>query len=90
MAVCSAPKGTDRFGGNNNGLFLTASFPQIGFDLGFPQGTNMWTYGTSTYGGYLAFGQDGNGAFSFATAPTGTGRASKVAAARQRTASCHP
>ena len=66
------------FGKGSYGLFLTANFPQIGFNLGFPQGAGLWTYGSTHPGGYIAFGQDGDGAMSFATAPSGTAGATVV------------
>lgn len=60
------------FGGAHNGLFLISDMPQVGFNLSYPEGAFNWVYGSSTYGGYLAFGQDTTGGFSFATAPSGT------------------
>lgn len=60
------------FGSGGRGLYLISNHPQIGFNLTYPAGAANWTYGFSEYGGYLAFGQDGDGAFSFATAPSGT------------------
>jgi hypothetical protein len=53
------------------GLFLIANYPQIGFNLSYPSGTFNWTRNAAGPAGYLAFGQDGDGMFSFATLPSG-------------------
>ncbi len=53
------------------GLFLIANNPQIGFNLSYPSSTANWTRNAAGPAGYLAFGQNGDGMFSFATLPSG-------------------
>jgi hypothetical protein len=58
-----------RFGITAHPLFIMANEPQIGFNAYYD---STYKYGSSGYAGYLGFGQDINGGFSFATAPSGT------------------
>jgi hypothetical protein len=57
-----------RFGVTSYPLFLMANMPQIGFNAYYDAG---FKYGSSGYAGYLGFGQDITGGFTFATAPSG-------------------
>ena len=57
-----------RFGADHSPVFLIASQPMVGFNAYFDAG---FKHGSTGPAGYLAFGQDGTGAFSFATAPSG-------------------
>jgi hypothetical protein len=54
----------------NGGLFLIAAYPQIGFNLSYPASTGSWTRNATGPAGYLAFGQEAAGMFSFATLPS--------------------
>ena len=58
-----------RFGVTSYPLFLMANMPQIGFNDYYDAGHK---YGSNGYAGYLGFGQDIDGGFTFATAPSGT------------------
>jgi hypothetical protein len=50
-------------------MFIIANSPILGFNLYYD---HAFKYGKSTLGGYLGFSQDLPGAFTFATAPSGT------------------
>ncbi len=67
--------------GSASPLFLTSNYAQIGFNLYY---SGAYRYGWSGPAGYLAFGQDGVGAFSFATATSGTADASAASAITPR------